>query len=253
MEKEGILDHGDATIKDSKHMVADIESLDFSSSLIGILRQLVGVDLLREQEVFYLQRPGDPEIRKNRRISSVKSLLGLVEPEDASSLHKSAISRTRPKPPTSRVPESPTAPKQEPHYDSEEVSSLSSDNQSSHHDYAPLSVAQDTTPPPVESENFKDDADNVKPAVPTAAGASSGYALRSNRRSRRLGRDALAYQPGLDSDGKSSDDEEDEGTRSRRSRRSRRRVKRTLGGEDEDDQAAPQNRKRPRRSVKSDS
>lgn len=58
MKDEEIEDHGDATIEDSKRMVTDIESLNFDSYLIGTLRQLVGVDLLREQEVYYLPEPG---------------------------------------------------------------------------------------------------------------------------------------------------------------------------------------------------
>ncbi|KAF4563265.1 hypothetical protein EYR40_007018 [Pleurotus pulmonarius] len=60
MEEEEIEDHGDATIEDSKHMVAVSETADdFSLDLIGILRQLVGVDLLREHEVYYLPSPAE--------------------------------------------------------------------------------------------------------------------------------------------------------------------------------------------------
>ena len=64
MAEEEIEDHGDATHEDSLRMIKDIESLDFSSYLIGILRQLVGLDILREQEVFYLPQPGEEVVRK---------------------------------------------------------------------------------------------------------------------------------------------------------------------------------------------
>ncbi|CAK5281665.1 unnamed protein product [Mycena citricolor] len=57
-----IRDLGDATTEDSHRMVSDIEGLDFSSDLIGIVRQLVGLDILREGEVFYLPRDGE-EVR----------------------------------------------------------------------------------------------------------------------------------------------------------------------------------------------
>lgn len=59
IDEEEIEDHGDATEADSRRMIKDIESLDFDESLIGILRQLVGLDILREQEVFYLPQPGE--------------------------------------------------------------------------------------------------------------------------------------------------------------------------------------------------
>ncbi|KAH9485489.1 hypothetical protein JR316_0002397 [Psilocybe cubensis] len=59
MEEEEIVDHGDATVDDSRNMLKDIENLGFSLDLIGIIRQLVGLDILREQEVFYLPHPGE--------------------------------------------------------------------------------------------------------------------------------------------------------------------------------------------------
>ncbi|EDR08877.1 uncharacterized protein LACBIDRAFT_296395 [Laccaria bicolor S238N-H82] len=64
MEDEEIEDHGDATHDDSLRMVKDVETLDFDAYLIGTLRQLVGLDILREQEVFYLPSPGEEVTRK---------------------------------------------------------------------------------------------------------------------------------------------------------------------------------------------
>ncbi|KAF9485979.1 hypothetical protein BDN70DRAFT_988313 [Pholiota conissans] len=73
MEEEEIEDHGDATVADSYRMIKDIDSLGFHSDLIGILRQLVGLDILREQEVFYLPAPGE---EVNLRKNPVKKTLG---------------------------------------------------------------------------------------------------------------------------------------------------------------------------------
>ncbi|KAK0226249.1 hypothetical protein IW262DRAFT_753867 [Armillaria fumosa] len=68
MEDEEIMDHGDATTEDSRRVVPDIENLDFSPYLIGVLRQLVGVDLLREQEVYYLCAMGeDPRLVQKKK------------------------------------------------------------------------------------------------------------------------------------------------------------------------------------------
>ncbi|KIY48086.1 hypothetical protein FISHEDRAFT_74004 [Fistulina hepatica ATCC 64428] len=70
IEENDIQDHGDATIEDSRRMVADIETLDFSLYLFGVLRKLVGVDLLREQEVFYLPKPEEVPRRVPRNLLS---------------------------------------------------------------------------------------------------------------------------------------------------------------------------------------
>ncbi|KAF9039428.1 hypothetical protein BDZ89DRAFT_381981 [Hymenopellis radicata] len=73
MEDEEIVDHGDATVEESTRVVSDIENLDFNAYLIGVIRQLVGLDLLREQEVYYLPKIGeDPlQYKKKRRGSGV--------------------------------------------------------------------------------------------------------------------------------------------------------------------------------------
>jgi len=82
MAAEEIEDHGDATHLDSLRMIKDIQSLDFDSYLIGILRQLVGLDILREQEVFYLPRPGEEIVRKT---SPRKERSGVFRGADSSS------------------------------------------------------------------------------------------------------------------------------------------------------------------------
>lgn len=64
MREEDIKDEGEATIEDRKRMIADLDNLSFDSYLVGILRKLVGVDLLREQEVYYLPQPGQEDLVK---------------------------------------------------------------------------------------------------------------------------------------------------------------------------------------------
>ena len=65
MKAEEIEDHGEATYEDSLRIIQDIEDLDFDQYLIGTLRQLVGLDILREGEVYYLPQPGDGVMRKH--------------------------------------------------------------------------------------------------------------------------------------------------------------------------------------------
>ena len=83
MAAEEIEDHGDATQADSLRMIKNIQSLDFDSYLIGILRQLVGLDILREQEVFYLPQPGEEIFRKT--VSPSKERSGLFRGAESSS------------------------------------------------------------------------------------------------------------------------------------------------------------------------
>ncbi|CAA7258991.1 unnamed protein product [Cyclocybe aegerita] len=64
MKEEEIEDHGDATHEDSLRMVKDIETLDFDQYLIGVLRHLVGLDIIREQEIYYLPQPGEAEVAR---------------------------------------------------------------------------------------------------------------------------------------------------------------------------------------------
>lgn len=87
IEEEEIIDHGDATVEDSHRMIKDIESLNFHSDLIGILRQLVGLDILREQEVFYLPQPGEEVPRRNslKKSTTIEKTAMVRVPADSSS------------------------------------------------------------------------------------------------------------------------------------------------------------------------
>jgi hypothetical protein len=89
MEEEEIEDHGDARNEDASRIIRDIENLTFDSNLIGVLRQLVGLDILREQEVFYLPQPGEEVVRKMpnppRKERSVKAKTSGESPGLASS------------------------------------------------------------------------------------------------------------------------------------------------------------------------
>jgi len=59
IEEEEIRDHGEATYEDSLRMVGGVESLGFRDYLITVLRLLVGAEIFREGEIFYLPLPGE--------------------------------------------------------------------------------------------------------------------------------------------------------------------------------------------------
>ncbi|GLB37748.1 hypothetical protein LshimejAT787_0407990 [Lyophyllum shimeji] len=67
LEEEEIVDHGDALPEDGLRMTHDLDAYDFDPCLLNSLRLLVGVDLLREQEVYYLPQLGPDLVPLRRR------------------------------------------------------------------------------------------------------------------------------------------------------------------------------------------
>lgn len=85
MEEEDITDDGLATVRDFDLLWDQIEEKDLSPYLIGTIRQLVGVDLLRENEIYYLPTEEEVErmeqkVKKERR-KSRKSIGGAANVE----------------------------------------------------------------------------------------------------------------------------------------------------------------------------
>ena len=77
MGEEDIKDEGFSTHEDHKRMLSNVETLNLDPYLVGVLRQLVGVDLLREQqEIFYL--PGEKEKPMKRRQTDAVETLRLL-------------------------------------------------------------------------------------------------------------------------------------------------------------------------------
>lgn len=67
IQEEEIVDDGEAIIRGDTSVVDNIETLDFEAYLHWVLRQLVGSEILRENEVFYLPEPGEEITRNTRR------------------------------------------------------------------------------------------------------------------------------------------------------------------------------------------
>jgi hypothetical protein len=82
IKEEGIVDHGDATIEDSKRKVVDIETLGINDYVIGVIRMLVGPD--KEHDVYFMPRPGEERARK---VVHRKSHLSRSSINAASSVH----------------------------------------------------------------------------------------------------------------------------------------------------------------------
>ena len=89
MKEEEITDDGLATVRDFERLWDHVEEQNLNPYLIGVIRQLVGLDLLRENEIYYL--PTDEEIKRmerrrkrGERRNSRKSIGGAANGEGAS-------------------------------------------------------------------------------------------------------------------------------------------------------------------------
>ncbi|KAG1772139.1 hypothetical protein EDD22DRAFT_947678 [Suillus occidentalis] len=106
MDEEEIQDHGPATYEDYPRLVGNIEALDFNPYLVGILRQLVGVDLIRENEVFFLLQPGEEAQykKKGRKSAAGSKLAASLSQSATTSPQVSVASRRSPVTSLSRPP-----------------------------------------------------------------------------------------------------------------------------------------------------
>ncbi|TFK44886.1 hypothetical protein BDQ12DRAFT_673754 [Crucibulum laeve] len=236
MEKEEIEDHGDATHEDSLRMVTDIESLDFDAYLIGILRQLVGVDILREQEVFYLPSPGEEVTRKPIRRRTASASMGRA-PDSSITMTSPSLSFT-----SVRSPISPKAPTSVAGSTGTSFSALRrvwGSNKDSDHES--LSRVTDTESELTDAEDELPKVKRLRPSPPDDNTASSSMGppptqtqsankLKNRRSSKRLGVDASAYRPESDDEASSTTDD---GTHSSQARRkgAKRGIKRTRATE----------------------
>ncbi|KAI0827888.1 hypothetical protein BC628DRAFT_1366012 [Trametes gibbosa] len=244
MKDEKIEDDGYVKADDLVGLIRDVESLNLSPYIVGVLRQLVGVDLLREQEVFYIPRPGDRVIPQSKR-KSHRAKLKQRESISARTLSSGSLSRKG----SSMAPLSHASVSTS----GESVStagrlsqrwSVTTSGSFSGSDLSDLE--DDGAPPPkrTRAERSRPEPSRVaeQPAEAAEAGADPPAAdpapagddfatampksrKPQPRRSRRLGPDASAYKPdGGESDG-SDEGLDDDGKKKRK--RTKRSLKRT--------------------------
>ncbi|KAI8973995.1 hypothetical protein BD414DRAFT_498806 [Trametes punicea] len=260
MKNEHIEDQGLVKADDIPRLIRDIESLSLSPYLVGVLRQLVGVDLLREQEVFYIPRPDDGVLLKsNKRAHRAK--LKQIESISARTLSNGAASRSK----QSRSMAPPSQVSVSTSGDSASVAgrlsqrgSVATTTSLSGSELSDLE--NDEEPPPKRAKETNSEAvaeQAVQPSEPpadidresvSAASVVPQSRKLQSRRSRRLGVDAAAYKPEEgESDG--SDGSEDD-TKKRRKRGGKRGVKRTRADENGEAPAEGSSEKVKRRRVR---
>lgn len=229
MEEEDIQDHGDATGDDRQYLTPDVESLGLNPYVLGLLRQLVGVDLLREQEVFYLPRRGEhrrrPSTVLKSRVSGVTSISSRISSGPGTS------QRT--------VKAKPAAPSTA---GSRAGSIARSDQMSRRSTHSTATSVSDNEGSGTEGKGDKRQAKRTKDK------STNPDLKRPIRRSRRLQSDALAYKPPEDSDEDSSAGEAGSKT-SKAKKSSRRGVKRARTADDANDRDANEDTNAKRRRT----
>lgn len=256
MKDENINDLGLVKAEDIPRLIRDIDSLNLSPYLVGVLRQLVGVDLLREQEVFYIPRRDDGVVIKSRK-KAHRAKPKKMESISARTLSAATVSRskeTRPMAPPSQASVSTSgesasfAGRLSQRASVATTASMSGSELSELEDEAPPNKRAKEAHPEVdsavESQTQPAELSSVAPPDTLDESASTASAARPSRklqprRSRRLGVDAAAYKPeGGDSDG--SDGGEGADTKKRRKRGTKRGLKRTRTEENGENAEAPE-------------
>jgi hypothetical protein len=255
MEREDIRDEGYSTQEDHKRMLPNVETLDLSPYLIGVLRHLVGVDLLREQqEIFYL--PSEEEKSKKRRQTGALESLRQFRRQSISSGgplargHSPRPSEVSPgcgSPPRSISGSAASASVREESVvhggdgdsalsDLEEGDGLGESPPAKRHKISAVEMVQ----PPEDTRGATESGSLAVPEHSTVAEKEQAKSGRPSapRRSKRknLHYDAAAYKPSED---EVKDDEEVEETKPRRSR-TRRATKRSRTMEES---SAPRSKK----------
>lgn len=234
MDDEEIADHGDATISDSRRMVSDVGTLDFVSEyLLGVLRQLVGLDLLREQEVYYLPQPGE-EIR--RRAANVsKASLGRRATRESFGSGPSVYGSTPSETAYSPRKSSSLRPPQ-----SGSINSISTGSTSAKSKKLRRTLRYSASVSSAELDQHSD-TDDAGPAAkkpkleqeasePGSSQATTvGEGKKKGVRRKRLTSEAAAYTPGEDEDDKHEEDDLEE--QEQKKRKKKRGVKRTRTSE----------------------
>ncbi|KAG1781921.1 hypothetical protein EV702DRAFT_493435 [Suillus placidus] len=244
MDEEEIQDHGPATYEDYPRLVGNIEALDFNPYLVGILRQLVGVDLIRENEVFFLLQPGEEAQykKKGRKSTAGSKLVASLSQSATTSPQVSVASRRSPMTSISRPPVSTAGSiatsfgsslsEAQLYKHTSSLFSASGDELSDEEGSSPKlkrrrkeSVSDKETRADVEGDNVPQD--------PLKSSQRSTRILK-RRRSKRQGVDSAAYKPHT-KDVEGSDSGADELGKDRRKTKNIRGKKRSRVADEEQD------------------
>ncbi|KAH9922070.1 uncharacterized protein B0H18DRAFT_1019011 [Fomitopsis serialis] len=262
MKEEEIVDHGVPSFPQGTKLLADIDHLKLNPYMLGVLRQLVGVDLLREQEVFYLPQEGEeyawkPKRQHKHTVSKAKlsargrkSIGAPIQSAPDSNGIAESISAARAYSRAGSV--STVSSRQSRRGRASGRSSVAYSASVAGSDLSELS--EDEEPP---SKRRKTESGSSPPAEvegdkeASASQASAVAPRRLSKRSKRLGKDASAYKPDPEDVVDVSDDESGPSTK-RKKRGKQRGTKRSRSDEPTEEtvvETAPPKRRRTRKKA----
>ncbi|KAH0588784.1 hypothetical protein H2248_004585 [Termitomyces sp. 'cryptogamus'] len=174
---EKIVDHGDAQPSDGLLMTSDLDAYAFNAPLLSVLRLLVGVDMLREGEIYYLPLPNSDWVPRKVRDPSTKSTdhgpTSHITPRRNSNMSTSSIATVNA--PVSSVgsasilaPFKPMKPSSIISQTSSELTEVEDSPQSKRSRFSPVEDSTDTVDPESssrsrKSEHFGQDAAEDRP------------------------------------------------------------------------------------------
>ena len=261
MKGEDIKDEGFSTHEDHKRMLPNVEALDLNPYLVGVLRQLVGVDLLREQqEIFYL--PNEEEKPKKRRQTGALEHLRQFRRQSISTGGPLAREHSPRPPEVSQGHGTPRSAsgsvvsgsvREGSIIRSNDGNSIPSEPDSDNDPgetptKRPRLSSAEMNPPPASTFTDGESGHSAVPERSTLAGEEPPISSRPHpRRSKRktLNYDAAAYKPGEDD---IKDDEEVEETKTKRIS-ARKATKRSRTAEEVSTSAPRSKKKRLGRSI----
>lgn len=251
MDEEEIQDHGPATYEDYPRLVGNIEALDFNPYLVGILRQLVGVDLIRENEVFFLLQPGEEARykKKGRKSAAGSKLVASLSQSATTSPQVSVASRRSPVTSFSRPPVSTAGSiatsigsslsEAQLYKHTSSLFSASSEELSDQEGSSPKFKRRRKDSVSDKETRVDAEGDNVPPNLLSKGPQRSTHSLK-RRRSTRQGVDSAAYKPHTEDVEGSDSGADGLGKDRRKTKKTRGKKRSRVADEEQDSQAKRQ-------------
>lgn len=222
MKEESIEDHGQATVEESERLVDNIDEL-FDPYLLGNIRKLVGVDLMRENEIYHLPRPGET-VHHRKQPGRKPRQSKRASKKFADSARNSPIS------PQSSFRSSASVSSRPPVSSAESISTVShnlardrllDDDVASENGHG---AAEDHVDEQREAKRLKHSPTFEEPvAGPSSATHSRQTSKNGSRKTpKKLSSDVLAFQPDEESDVPSEHEEKSRGKKGRKTKQLRR-------------------------------
>lgn len=213
MKKRDIRDHGDVALDEIPRLRSNVESLSINLELIGVLRQLVGIDI--EREAFYLPHPGERVRMRSSRTPAKPSNVESISARNGiagATRTKKALNAVKSSPTNAESASASASPARSRFSVASSYGASISDGEGSDAESRPSkrrrkAKASSVAPEPAAAGTSASPADDKAGDNASDKAEDAPQKRQPTRRSKRLADDAQAYKPGEDTDGHSSEEE----------------------------------------------